>query len=710
MVGLGAVIEFTEQHWQALAGHKPSLKPQVQLYCHQYRGQDWPVVEDSLNQKHYHISTVAYGVVKRLDGQTTVAQLAEQWPTQQAQTELVQLLVGLYQADLLAGNFPLLADSLVARANRKNWQRWLNPLAQRFPLINPNPWLKRGQGFTDRIFSPAGWWCWVALVVAALVVAAGHSHELGQHWQSRFGDPGNLLWLPLVYVLMKIIHEWAHGAMMRRFGGDCLEAGIMILVFVPLPYVNADTSNSMARHARMWIAAAGILAELGMAALALLIWTAAGPGLVKDLSFNVLLVGFAASLLFNANPLLKFDGYYLLADWLQIPNFAARANQYLAYLWQHYGLGLQAAHSPVELAGEKPWLMGYGLLAGAYRLAILAWIVSFLAQRWWWAGLAVGLWALLVQWLWPTARGLLNNWHKSYAEHCQWRFLGVVGLSSLLVYGGLFQLPLPHSNYAQGVVRLPDNAVFSAAPGFVAEVLAEDGQWIESGTPIIQLANTELNLQAKKIAAELAEHRQRHKASLVRQPAQAQAAAMEIELAAAKLSDLNLQLNSLTLVAPRAGRLSLPAAQNLSGRWVEEGAVLAHVFDGENLQAQVLVGQREQAQLEPNATQVRVKTELQPAQTHTATLTNITPQASDQLPSRILGSAGGGRLAVDGRDPDGLTSLQSWFSAELILPAAIMTPVVPNRLHVRFRYQNQPIGVQMWQQMRQWWLHHSSMG
>ena len=648
--------------------------------------------------------------MQRLDGTTTVAALAEDWPGEDARTELVQLLVGLYQADLLAGDFPLLASSLVKRAQPKRWRRWLNPLAQRLPLINPNPWLKRWQHLTRPLLTAVAWWSWLTFIVVGILIAVGHSHELSQHWHSRFVDPGNLLWLPLIYVLMKLIHEWAHAAMLRRFNCNCVEAGVMFLVFVPLPYVNAGASNSLPRGPRMWVSAAGILVELGLAAVGIFLWAWLDPGWGQDMAFNVLVVGFGASLLFNANPLMKFDGYYLLADALQIPSLASRANHYLSYLWQRYGLGITHVHNPAQLAGEKPWLAGYGLAAAGYRLLILVWVVSLLAKHWLWAGLALGLWALCGQWLLPAWRGLKLHALRSFAEHKEWRMALVVSTCALSLYGVLFVVPLPHTSYAQGVVKLPDNAVFSVAPGFVAQVLAQDGQWVEAGTPIVRLRNTELQLQANSLQAELAEQQQLRQAALVRQPAQAQAAAMAIELVQAKLTDVQNQIDSLQLNAPRSGRLSLPAAQNLPGRWVQEGDVLAHVFDGTQLQAQVLIDQQHLAIIRHNTGDIRVKSSLQPGHSYRAQLSSLSPKAVEQLPSKVLGSAGGGRIAVDATDDQGLRTLESWFVAELQLPAAIMAPAIPHRLHVQFRHHNRPLGQQLWHHLQRWWLAHSAMG
>jgi len=483
----------------------------------------------------------------------------------------------------------------------------------------------------------------------------------------------------------------------------------MFLVFIPLPYVNAGASLGFARGPRMWVAAAGILAELTLAALALLAWLWLGPGLLRDLSFNVLVVAVGSSLLFNANPLMKFDGYYLFADWLQIPSLASRSNQYLAYLWQRYGLGLAASNSPAALPGEWPWLAGYGLAAGVYRLSVLCFVVGYLARLWLWAGLAVALWAVVGQWLLPAARGLRSCWQKTYGERREWRFVGLVSAFAVVGYVFLFALPLPHNSYAQGVVRLPDYAVYSGAPGFIEAVLAEDGAWVEQGAPLLQLSNSELTLKQAKLSAEINEHESRRQAALVREPAEAQVQAQALALSRARLDDVERQLAALTVYAPRSGRLALPKAQDLPGRWVAEGKVLAHVFDRGDLQAQVLIRQQDLGDVTANA-QVWVRSEVSPWQSAQAQLGALTPQARDQLPSRVLGSAAGGRIQIDASNPDGKHALETWFLADLSLPQALLDPVIPNRLHVRFHHPGAPVGIRLWHQIQQWWLDHSAMG
>ena len=131
---------------------------------------------------------------------------------------------------------------------------------------------------------------------------------LSVHWEARFLDPGNLLSLWLLYPLVKGLHELGHGFATRHWGGEVHEMGVMLLVFTPVPYVDASASSAFpSRNQRMVVAAAGIMVELLLTGVALLLWSYSDPGLLRDLCFNVLVIGGVSTLLFNGNPLLRFD-------------------------------------------------------------------------------------------------------------------------------------------------------------------------------------------------------------------------------------------------------------------------------------------------------------------------------------------------------------------------------------------------------------------
>ena len=155
-----------------------------------------------------------------------------------------------------------------------------------------------------------------------------------------------LLWL--VYPVIKTIHEFSHAYTVKHWGGEVHEMGVMFLVFVPIPYMDASSSAAFnARYKRVMVGAAGILAELLLAATAMIVWANVEPGVVRAVAFNVMIIAGVSTILFNGNPLLRFDAYYVLSDLIEIPNLAMRSNNYIIYLLQKYLLNLEGAQNPV---------------------------------------------------------------------------------------------------------------------------------------------------------------------------------------------------------------------------------------------------------------------------------------------------------------------------------------------------------------------------
>ena len=202
----------------------------------------------------------------------------------------------------------------------------------------------------------------------------------------------NLIWLYLCMAAMKVVHELAHAFVCKRFGGEVHVFGIMLLVMAPLPYVDATASWAFrSRYERALVGAVGVLSELFMAALGAVVWANTGPGLVHTLAFNVMLLGSISSLLFNGNPLLRFDAYYVLCDLIDIPNLYQRANQQWLYFADRYLLGSRDAKGPSTDSREWWWLTGYGGLSFIYRLMVVALVLEYVADQWFLLGVVFAL-------------------------------------------------------------------------------------------------------------------------------------------------------------------------------------------------------------------------------------------------------------------------------------------------------------------------------
>ena len=252
------------------------------------------------------------------------------------------------------------------------------------------------------------------------------------------------------------MHELAHGYAIKKAGGEVHDIGIMFLGLIPVPYVDATSASGFRnKYERMLVGAAGILAEMFLASIALFVWLNVEDGAVHAIAYNVMLIGGVSTLLFNGNPLLRFDGYYVLQDALEIPNLGTRANRYIGYLIQRYLFSMRDAISPVDVAGERVWFVIYGLAAFAYRLFIMTVIILYISGRFFAVGIILALWAGVTMIGIPMVKHINFLFTNPRLRSNRGRSVGISGLIILLVAVVLFLLPVPDWTRVQGGCRSP---------------------------------------------------------------------------------------------------------------------------------------------------------------------------------------------------------------------------------------------------------------
>ncbi|MCP3952420.1 MAG: hypothetical protein GY697_09430, partial [Desulfobacterales bacterium] len=357
-------------YWYRVANLKPVLRDAVAVSRHIYRGEPWHVLRNSLNGRSHRFNAAAYGLIGRMDGKRSVEEIwnnagqlsADEPPTQD---EVIRLLGRLHEADLIQSDILPSTVELLRQSqglSNNSWkQRFSNPLSLRFPLFDPDRFLEKWAFLTTPLFTRAALIAWVLMVVTAVVAAGMHWPELTGRLSDRLFSAHNLLLLWLTYPLIKIFHEFGHAFAVKRWGGEVHEMGIMLIALTPIPYVDATASASFpGKQHRIAVAAMGMMVELLLAAVALFVWLNVETGLISAIAYNIMLIGGASTILFNGNPLLRYDGYYMLADLIEIPNLAQRSTRYLGYLLQRYLLGIEAVASPVTASVEKGWFLAYG--------------------------------------------------------------------------------------------------------------------------------------------------------------------------------------------------------------------------------------------------------------------------------------------------------------------------------------------------------------
>jgi putative peptide zinc metalloprotease protein len=519
----------------------------------------------------------------------------------------------------------------------------------------------------------------------------------------------NLLLLWLAYPLIKAVHELGHGFAVKRWGGEVHEIGIMLLVLMPVPYVEASAASAFPdkRH-RMVVGAMGIMVELLLAALALMLWLQMEPGAARALAFNVMLIGGVSTLFFNGNPLLRFDGYYVLADWLEIPNLATRAQKYLAYLAQKYLFKARELETPPTAAGERRWLIGYGIASFVYRQFILVVIVLFIAGQFFVIGVLLAIWAVTMQVLWPIAKGL--HFVLANPKLDRRRVRSVLVTSGLLaaVVAFIAVVPLPSWTHGEGVVRLPESARLRIqADGTVEQLLAEDGASVREGQALMRLSDPFLTLEVASLEGRLRELNAELTRAQVADRARTRVLKEEIAQARRDLARAREKQDGLVLRSPGAGRLVVPDIADLPGRYLRRGTLVAYVVAPGAADIRAVVGEARIGVIRDRTQGVSVRLRAWDGTPEQTRILRQVPSATRQLPSVALGSGGGGSIPLDPSDGTGRKALGPIFVIDLALPPGMADQAAPGqRVDVRFAHGSEPLSVQWYRSLRQLFLSH----
>jgi putative peptide zinc metalloprotease protein len=701
--------------WYRVAALRPRLRGDARFFRHHYRDRLWYVVRDPAAGRVHRLSPAAYRLVALMDGARTTQEIWERLATElgddaPTQDETIELLALLHGADLLRCDVTPDVAELFRRTSRREreawWRRFANPLAIRLRLFDPDAWLTRWLPFVRPVFSPIGVALWSAVVVGAVVAAAASLPELAQADATRLLDPANLLLLLLVVPVVKALHELGHAFATRVWGGEVHEVGLLFVVFTPLPYVDCSSATLFPdkRH-RMAVGAAGIAVELFLASLALLVWLQTEPGLVRTIAYDVLWVGGVSTLLFNGNPLLGFDGYYVLADAIEIPNLRVRAAQYLEFLALRLLLGAGRVREPATAPGEKAWFVCYGVASFVYRTFVLFVIALFLSRRYFGLGLLLAGFAIASQIVWPLLRGVGFLLHSPALDDRRPRVLAGVAAATCGVALLLCAVPLPLSTRAEGVVWPPEDAqVRARADGFVVRVLAEPGAQVRAGDPLVLSRDPALETSVAVLEAGLRALQARHYAAQTRDPARAALELGKIDAAEAALARARERARDAVIRSPADGRFELPRATDLPDRFLKTGDLVGYVVGPSISTIRVVVSQSDAALVRDRTLGVELRLRSRMDEVIEGEIRREVPAATDRLPSRALGTGGGGRIPVDPHDTEGLRTLETTFQVDVGIPPATARREIGTRVYVKFDHGAEPVVVRAYRALRRLFL------
>jgi putative peptide zinc metalloprotease protein len=599
----------------------------------------------------------------------------------------------LLQVDVTPDSAELLERYQKKRKAR--WKQWFgNPMSQRIPLFDPDRVLNALHKAFPWAFALTGAVLWLLWVVPAVVLAARHWTELTQNVADQVLTAQNLALMAVLFVPIKAWHEFCH------------EMDVMFLVFAPVPYVDSSAASAFqSKYRRAIVGAAGMIGELVLAALAMYVWLLVEPGIVRAIAYNVMLVAGISTLVVNGNPLLRYDGYYILADLIEIPNLAQRGKTYCTYLCDKYLLRARDLDAPDETRSERLWLAPYTVLSWFYRCFVTIAIILFVAKEFFIFGALIALWAgmsLIVLPLWRAAKHVKTSPSLHQRRPLALR-IAVGSVLVVFVIGAL--VPLPIRTRAQGVVWLHEDALVRAqTDGFVVGWLSTPGTAVTKGSALVVMSDDRLAAEQIVDRASVVESQARYDLEAFANPAKAAIVLEELQQQQRKLANTEFRYQGLIVKALTSGVLTVSDYHDMEGRRYRKGDLLGYLIDPANVVARAVVSQDDIDLVRTRLTGVRIRTRDRVESVLPTTLVREFPSAVSELPSAALTSAGGGQLTADPADENGQKIYDRVFMVDLKLPDEAMSGRVGSRVEVRFSHQPEPLFAQAYRRLRQLFL------
>ena len=683
---------------------KPSVRPELSISAQRTRGRPCFVVEDPIQGKFFRLGTAEHALMLFLDGKTTMEVAIKK--TREQHTTFDEERASKFLRWLIANRLIRVAGQRFSGPDSssplRGVPRW-SLLATRIPLCNPDRVLQHLTPTSRWIFSRPMVAVTSVLMLVAILRVWSQWHEVELLSRTVFSRDSWLLFAACLLVL-KLAHELAHGIVCKKYGGSIPEAGIVFMFFVPLAYVDATSSwRFSSRWQRIHVAAAGMYIELLVGAIAAIIWSISEAGLLKQTCFQLMASVALTTIVFNGNPLMRFDGYYILADWLDIPNLYIKGRQWVADSAAAAFLGVVRQYS---FRSEPRWIVaGYGIAAAVWRVFFMVGLMAFFASAFYGAGLVAAA-AVLFSWFLKPSLDLTKHLLTSPALTRTQRLRCVLISSFLLILaGGSLLVPLaPPCRTCAVVEHEPLATVRAGSAGFIRALHVSSGQFVESGHTLLTLDNPTLRAELRGLELSVAQadlrigiRRREQQLAELQSEEKDRAALIE------KLADKRRQCDQLVVRAPISGHVFVRRGDELLGTYAEQGQVLLTM--GHQNQKRLRVAIHQDHQIASDARQVSMRV-LVPGRAKFATaMSRIEPQATVVPPHRSLCAPYGGALPIiaapqQDEESGEVRLLEPHFSGFASIPTELCRQLrAGQRATVLMRTNAMPLG----RHIARWW-------
>ncbi len=631
------------------------VRHDLEVSRHVFRGEPTYIIRDPMTFQSHRLDPQDYVVFVSIDPGRTLGETFERLVEREVFAEedseqfyaFVFTLHKLGFLSLPISNHQLLFQRFMARKKAQRKQKITGFLFLQVPLVNPDAFLTRTLPFVRWAYSRTFFLVWTALLCAAGYVGA-------MNWSALIEPANGLLAtnnLPVMWITLvglKILHEFGHAYACKHFGGHVPEMGAYLIAGTPCAYVDATAAWGFpSKLHRLAVSLAGVYIEVLIAAIAVLIWAALEPGLLRSALYNVIFLASAVTLLFNINPLMRYDGYYVASDTLEIPNLRARSMQYVQHVLKRVFLGINDGSAP-EGAKLKAILFSFGVFASLYRVTVLVAIAALVATKLLYLGLALAAYFILGT-LYGVGHKLANYlWVAEETARVRPRAIAVGVAAFALLPLGVVLIPLPARVIAAGnVVAENETVVRAGAPGFTSQIHVQRGAHVQAGQTLVCLDDIAADEQLLAAQAELDAAQLRLAAYESSDPAAAQQELARVAFAKSELAHAAELKQRLLVRAPEPGRVVSVLKPTDLGRHLALGDPIATVTSGDWL-ARIILSEHEFAAATPHVgDRVRFRVSAHADEALDGVIQSIKPVGTRHVDLEALTHAAGGNVVVD---------------------------------------------------------------
>lgn len=661
-----------------------AIAPDVMIWPVRERGQTVYRLEIPRLHRFFRVGYEEYVFISLLDGKTTAAQacglaaaeLGKDGPTEDESMAIARWLLRNRIAHFAGSPPPTRHHGKPARDHgmpdrsrgTSILTRW-NPLWIKFPIPGIDRPIERVARSLTWTLSPIA----VAASIVTMIVAALVLMSSRSQWAATAGGllhPSNALLIAGVWVALKVVHELAHAIACVRMGGRIGPTGLVLMLLAPLAFIDVSSCWRLrSRRARIYVSAAGMFAELTIAAVAALAWAfVAESEQARFLLANVVVTAGLSTILFNANPLMRFDGYFILADAVDIANLYSEGSRSLRRcIGRLVGekAGRDGLGEEFTIVGwRRGFVLVYGGAALLWRILVMTSLLIAASAMFAGAGWVLVL-AVLVCWLSPPVQKHVRAWFSQWRDRpvAAYRRAAIsIGFAGLFLLA-VFVVPIRTRILAPGVVQYRSEATVRArASGFLSKIHVSDGQPVRAGDVLATLENRELTTRLSEQLLTLRQNAIRRNVAMERsEPGLVQVLAKRAESIADQIRQLETQAAGLTVLAPHDGTVVARNLDQAAGRYIEEGQILMAVAAPDDQEIVAMVSHRSVDEVR-SLVDSRVSVRAADRQTVDTRFRRIEPRASDQLAIEAMAAINGGSLAI--RPTEDEKSGQVWRLSE----------------------------------------------